>query len=550
MSVRGVLVAAVVLAGVLPAAAGQAKTPPLTPGLTVVTERGTASCSRVAKAGDWPSLNGGHDNTRYQRAESVLDAESLERRWSFDIGTLGATGAFRSTPVIADGCVYVASGEGYLGQRGDVVALNADTGELVWHATVDGSLLGLAVADGLVYATPSKGTRGDVETPTVTEGYSPDGAYALALDARTGHLRWTSDRLDDGNATNGSFVNASPVVVPARGGSLVFVPLSGGGGDGARVPMYFLDARTGRTVRRAFSLTDAEYAQGYGGTGIWTTAAYDPVTGHLYAGTADSDGKTKQHRFNNALLKIDADPTRPTFATVVGHYEGTSERGNVDRTVPGFGESPLCSADSAVPTGDLPTFLDRSASPECLELDLDFGASPQLHLGEDGRLKVAALQKSGFLHEVDAATMEADWSVVVGPGGAAMSSGTGAIGERGLHVGGTPDLLFEVRRADGGVQWASSTGVDAFAYQPLTLANGVLWALTDLGVLVAVDAGTGLVRLHHAVAPDVGRGPDGCLGAGAGVAVARGMLYVPCDAGGQDDLLGVEGPSGALVAYS
>ena len=30
--------------------------------------------------------------------------------------------------------------------------------------------------------------------------------------------------------------------------------------DGARVPMWFLDGRTGRTVRRALSLTEAEYA--------------------------------------------------------------------------------------------------------------------------------------------------------------------------------------------------------------------------------------------------------------------------------------------------
>lgn len=548
------LVAAVLLATLSEGGVGQAA-----PGrggeqgVAVSTVRGPGSCSPQDRAGgDWPALNGGHDNSRYQREERRLDvaaARGLTRAWSFDLGTLGPTGALRSTPVVAGGCVYVAAGEGYLGARGDVVALNADTGDLVWRATLDGSVLGLAVADGLVYATPSRGTRGEVETPTVTEGYQPAGSYAVALDATTGALRWTSDRLDDGDATNGSFVNASPVVFPARGRSLVFVPLSGGGGDGARVPMYFLDAHTGRTVRQAFSLTEQEYAQGFGGTGIWTTAAYDPVSGHLFAGTADSDGKTKQHRYNNAVLKIDADPSRPTFATVVGFYEGISERGDVDRSVPGFGQSPLCTSEDSSPVGDLPTFFDRSASPECLELDLDFGASPQLHRGVDGRLKVAALQKAGVLHDVDASSMAREWAVTIGPGGAAMSSATGAVGDRGLHVGQTPNLAYELAVADGGVTWASTTGVDAFAYQPLTLANGVLYTLTDLGVLLALDAATGAVVLHRPVAPDVGRGPDGCLGAGAGVAVARGTVYVPCDAGGQDDLLGVDGSPGALVAY-
>jgi hypothetical protein len=280
---------------------------------------------------------------------------------------------------------------------------------------------------------------------------------------------------------------------------MVFVPLSGGGGDGARVPMYFLDAHSGRTVRRALSLTDAEYEEGFGGTGIWTTAAYDPQSRHLYAGTADSDGTTKQHPYNNAVLKIDADPTRGTFATVVDVYEGISERFDIDRTVPGFGDSPLCSGTGVTSPVGLPTFFDRSASPECLELDLDFGASPQLH------------------------------------------TATGAVGERGLHVGGTPNLLFEVGRADGAVTWASTTGVEAFACQPLTAANGVLSTLTDLGYLVAADAATGALVLHRAVAPDVGRDARGCLGAGAGVVVARGTVYVPCDGGGLDDIAGLPG---------
>ena len=41
-----------------------------------------------------------------------------------------------------------------------------------------------------------------------------------------------------------------------------------------------------------------------------TLAAYDPRTQHLYAGTADSDGHTRQHPYNNAILRIDANPQR------------------------------------------------------------------------------------------------------------------------------------------------------------------------------------------------------------------------------------------------
>ncbi len=114
----------------------------------------------------------------------------------------------RSTPVVAHGCVYIGLGQGYLGDRGDVVALDVKSGEVVWHVRVNASVLGLTIANGMVYAAPSMGTRGEVALPVVTDTYEPAGSYAIGIDARTGKVRWTSDRLDDGNAANGTFINA------------------------------------------------------------------------------------------------------------------------------------------------------------------------------------------------------------------------------------------------------------------------------------------------------------------------------------------------------
>ena len=281
----------------------------------------------------------------------------LERAWSFDGASVGIESGTRSTPIVANGCVYVAFGMGYLGPHGHVVALNADTGALVWHHTTDGSVLGLAAANGMVYVTPSRGTRGDVSMPVVTGDYAPAGSYAMALDAATGEVRWTSSDLDDGNATNGTFVNASPVVYSAGGRDLLFVPLAGGGGDGARVPMYFIDALTGEIVRRAFSLSDDDYAKGYGGTGIWSTAAYDRKTQHLYVGTADSDGHSRQHRYNNAILRIDANPKSPRFSSVVDSYGGTTEHADLDPLVGGEA-NPLYGLTGDAIGVDPPTFFD------------------------------------------------------------------------------------------------------------------------------------------------------------------------------------------------
>lgn len=507
-------------------------------------------CAETERAGgSWTGLNADLGNSRHQPSESTIGPDQvggLQPAWSFSAAALGKAGGMRSTPVVAGGCVFLAFGQGYLGDRGDVVALDVDTGALVWHRQLDGSVLGLAVSDGLVYVTPSKGTRGDVALPVVTDTYQPAGSFAVALDASTGATRWTSARLDDGIAGNGTFINASPVVYRAGGRRLVFVPLAGGSGDGAKVPMYFLDAEDGTTVKRSLSLTEQEYAEGFGGTGIWSTAAFDPTTHHLYAGTADSDGRSRQHPYNNALLKIDGDPRRSTFGTVVAAYSGISEHADLDDVI-GYPNNPACGALGDTTGTDLPTFFDTSAAAECGELDLDFGASPNLYRTADGRTVVSAMQKAGVFHAVDTSTMTASWRVFVGPGGPAMHSATASVDPTGIHVGATPDLVLDLDPETGALDWASSTGLDAFAYQPISSAHGVLYALNDSGSLLALDARSGLPLLQRDLALDGGFG--NCLGVGAGVAVAVHTVFAPCDAGGTVDLAGVPSNAGGLVAY-
>lgn len=514
-----------------------------------VTAPGTCTGDARPAGGDWPGLNRDLRNTRNQPDErriGALDARRLRPAWSFNGASVGATGGMRSTPVTGHGCVYLGLGQGYLGDRGDIVALDAVTGALVWHVRLNASVLGLTVSDGTIYAAPSAGTRGEVALPVVTDTYEPAGSYAVGIDARTGALQWKSDRLDDGNAANGTFINATPVAYTAGGRDLVFVPLSGGAGDGARVPMYFLDARTGATVRKAFSMSDADYAAGFGGTGIWSTAAYDAASGHLYAGTADSDGRTRQHPYNNAILKIDGDPRRATFASVVGSYKGISEHADLDAII-GYPNNPLCGQQVAgAPAIDVPTFFDTSASIECLELDLDFGASPMLY-ETDGETRVAALQKAGVFHSVATAAMTRRWRFFVGPGGPFQHSGTATVAGGRIVVGATPNLLFGLNARRGSLDWLALSNLDVFAYQPLTSANGVLYGINDVGSLLAYDGVTGLPLVDRSIAID-GRHQQ-CLGVGAGVAVARNTVFAPCDAGGTSDLAGLPASPGGLVAY-
>ncbi len=92
-------------------------------------------------------------------------------------------------------------------------------------------------------------------------------------------------------------------------------------------------------------------------------------------------------------------------------------------------------------------------------------------------------------------------------------------------------------------RWTTPTGASAMSYQPVTAANGVIYGITDVGVLVAVDAASGLILMQRPISLDAGL--RSCIGTGAGVAVARNTVYAPCDAAAVTTL----GSPGAIVAY-
>lgn len=518
------------------------------------TSEGDAQCADPDHTGgDWPSLNHDLHNTRHQAQEDVIgveEASSLTPAWTFPVPEeAGGDGGIRSTPIVANGCVYfTVSGETVSGIEdntvdsvdwtgGTVFALNADTGELVWKTDVNGYVLGLAAFDDVIYALPF----GAPEPDDPSDFPEPQGAHAVALDYRSGEMVWASERLDDDDPQNGRVIMASPVVfTPSTPGGrpTLFVPMSGGGGDGSRVPLYFVDARTGNVVEKFFALSEEDYAAGYSGAGIWTTAAFDETTNHLYAGTADSEGHTQQHPRNNAILKIDADPRRRSFASVVDAYSGTTEHYDLDQTVPEWENNVVCESDSnAVPN------IDASQSTACLELDLDFGSSPNLYVDSGGRTMVAAMQKSGVLHALEAAGLDPAWTKVMSPPTEAANGATGATDGTDLFVPTFPDLVSSFERTSGAVNWVSITGASVLSYQPISVANGVVYAITDAGTLVAFDAETGQMLLQRPIFVDAGA--DSCFGTGAGVAIARNTVYAPCDAGA----FILPGAPGTLVAY-
>ena len=95
----------------------------------------------------------GSSNQQYGYVRA-FDAATGERLWRYWVvaGFDRMVGGFVDTPTVADGVVYVSSGEGH------VYALDAAGGELLWYfRTGEGWTDAPMVADGVVYIASSNG---------------------------------------------------------------------------------------------------------------------------------------------------------------------------------------------------------------------------------------------------------------------------------------------------------------------------------------------------------------------------------------------------------
>jgi outer membrane protein assembly factor BamB len=529
----------------------------------------------TAKPGEWRTYGGTADNARFQRAESVLSTGSvanIAKAWVLDLSkveyvdpTTGqvrdllSAGEFQNTPVIADGCLYLATSSGWVmafnADKDPSIGANAGKQRALWATHLEGGGLSLrssvitgspTVENGIVYVgvtlpgAPASGTN-----PAV-------GPYVAAMDQATGRVLWTTvvdaGQRDTGIAatpvyfdgmifqgfygSEGTFPNnGAPVQIPpARGGYAIL--------DASATcdPALFVapskcfnvapGATGGSILKHEYTITDAEYAAGYRGASVWCTAAYDPETKYIYACGGNPSNPKLESRYANALLKIDGDRARASsFGTIVDSYKG-----NTDQFYPGLDRQPACDL-----LGDRITAI---WSQPCGQLDLDFGSSPSLFKVKIGsgttfetRTVVGDLQKSGVYHAVWADQMTPMWTAQVGTPCPACNAGSPAVD---LNAEGFVDGVYTVATAPGQL-WAldGNTGryrwvepiLGGTHFQSTTAANGVVYTIDNLGTLGIFDAETGLPIARRPLSLDVGDSAQNS--SSQGIAVARNTIYVP-----------------------
>src|ERR1700752_2653742 len=155
--------------------------------------------------GQWPMY--GHDvaNTRTQPEPSGLTPSAVAKLtpvWAFSTASTGDDTGFNSTPVVDDGCVFIAS----YGGRAD--ALNAKSGQVVWQRTLEAPNPGSGGADVGAAAIDGK------EVIFLVDEFT--APYAIALNKSSGAVIWKSapfaPPLSSSAAQAGSYTNSSPIV--------------------------------------------------------------------------------------------------------------------------------------------------------------------------------------------------------------------------------------------------------------------------------------------------------------------------------------------------
>jgi outer membrane protein assembly factor BamB len=569
-ALRRALLCAALVAGVAAVPTARAQTAPAPP----------ATCGPAdVPGGEWRMYGHDYSNSRYQDREKIIsvgDVPLLTPAWTFSVNDAGGDGDITGTPAIADGCLYTATSAGF------VYSLNADTGQLVWKSKVpQGGGITSSVAVGTrpcdpppsasatkrkkkpskrkskskptgksaakkkkkkkskrkvalrkarcptVFVSVARATRGTNCIP----GSPCIGPYAVAFDQATGRVVWASKPLD---SQPGADMYASPVVVD----DVLVLGISGGAAetgadeDAKRAfqgSITFLDSETGELLKKTYTVhppkqPDDEYA----GATVWSTPAIDPETKYGYVGAGNPFRPEAEHEHADAVLKFDVDRSRATFGQIVGSYKGV-----VDEYFPFIADLP-CVDFPGNPPPWYPTGLGA-----CLDIDLDFGAAPNIFKDGSGRTLVGAGQKSGVYHVFDAQTMKPAWTQIVGP----PSSVGGIVGSTaydGQSIYGpvtVPGYTWSISAADGAMRWISPILDGLHWGPPVAVANGVVYTVDFSGTFDAYDARNGALLLKRPLVLGGSQIPSLSWG---GVSIARNTIYAS---------VGTTGQQGFVVAY-
>jgi alcohol dehydrogenase (cytochrome c) len=247
---------------------------------------------------NWLTYSGTYDGQRYSTLDQInaSNVKRLQVAWVMQSGQLEPT---QVSPIVVDGVMYVTEPPNF------VRAVDALTGTTIWtyRRTIAEELRlccsrvnrGVAVLDDMVY-------------------YTAVDAHMVALDAKTGRLRWDAEMSDyklGYSSTNAPLAVKGKVITGMAGGEY-----------GVRGYVEAYDAKTGKRLWRTHTIpargekgveTWAGESWQTGSGTTWVTGSYDPENNLVIWGTGNpgpdwnGDGRKGDNLFSDSFVALDAD---------------------------------------------------------------------------------------------------------------------------------------------------------------------------------------------------------------------------------------------------
>jgi polyvinyl alcohol dehydrogenase (cytochrome) len=347
--------------------------------LMVMCSAGSVSVASAASsnATDWPTYNGDALGTRSNSSDSAptpaqLSQKGLEIKWKFPAdGSSMVVGTFTGTPAVVNGVVYAGD------TNGNFFALDAN-GNLLWSQSGLGQITDSAlVTDKRVII----GTN----TSLTVGGSSGGEIIGFYRNAENGHAagdiayRITMDKV---NRTNPfiSYTGSAMLAKGAyKGNDLALMGLSSYEEYATINPSYpccsfrgglaAFDPNTGEVRWVADTISVDDLAAGSSGAPVWSTPTYDAATKMIYISTGNNYSAPATIT-SDAIIALNAKDGTRAWVTQLYPNDTWNFRFPMDEQTP----------------------------------DADFGDSVNIFSLADGTRVVAAGQKSGFVHLLNAST--------------------------------------------------------------------------------------------------------------------------------------------------
>lgn len=449
------------------------------------------------QAQDWPGhgfdAKGGAFNPK-EYDISIQNVGKLAPKWTFTTG-----GDVSARAAVVRGVAYFPD------WAGNLFAVNAGTGAQVWSV----QLSSYGLAPGTVSRT----------TPAVVKGVVylgiQQGAWFLAIDARTGNLIWKT-QLE--SADPFAVVTVSPTVTDGviyTGVASTQEAIPGAGPANAKGSVVALDASTGKILWKTYMTIN-----GYSGVGVWGSG---PVVNEednlVYVGTGDNYSTPVDPAYVSCIAGGGTATTCQSPNNLVDAIVALNTKtGKIKWSYRALTWNQY-GAVSGSDYFNLSCLYGIPGCPTPTGPDFDFGQSPSLITYDAGHGKkktiLGAGNKSGIYFAFDPDTGALLWQTQVGPGSAlgGMEWGSATDGKR-IYVadanfygipwgGGSAGFFAALDPATGAILWTTADPSGAIDLGPLTVANGVLYAPSAAGgvgapTMLAMDAATGKVVWSYA----------------------------------------------------